>query len=107
MENIHLHDVFGYIQNLAIENTKLKEENSELKDNRMDAGRFYAAALNIEAVATLHNVHPDTVRKYVALGCIEKHPDSTDAKILIRASEALMLDFKELRKKGRYTGYSK
>lgn len=30
--NIHLHDVFGYIQNLAIENTKLKEENSELKD---------------------------------------------------------------------------
>lgn len=104
---MHSRDIIGYLQTLEYENTKLKEENSELKDNRMDAGRFYAAALNIEAVATLHNVHPDTVRKYVALGCIEKHPDSTDAKILIRASEALMLDFKELRKKGRYTGYSK
>lgn len=104
---MHSRDIIGYLQTLEYENTKLKEENSELKDNRMDAGRFYAAALNVEAVATLHNVHPDTVRKYVSLGCIEKHPDSTDAKILIRASEALMLDFKELRKKGKYTGYSK
>lgn len=104
---MHSRGIIGYLQTLEYENTKLKEENSELKDNRMDAGRFYAAALNVEAVATLHNVHPDTVRKYVSLGCIEKHPDSTDAKILIRASEALMLDFKELRKKGKYTGYSK
>ncbi len=94
-------DIIGHIQEMEYENTKLKEELSRLKGNKLDAARFYAVAVNVETVATLHGVHPDTVRKYVSLGLIEKHPDSMDAKILIRASDALMLDFTELKRRYR------
>lgn len=94
-------DIIGYVQEMEFENTKLKEELSQLKGSRVDAGRFYAVAATIEMVAALHNVHPDTVRKYVSLGLIEKHPDSMDAKFLIRASDALTLDFTELKRRYR------
>lgn len=88
------------ITELVAKVSSLEYENRELKDRKsIDATRFYASALNVESVASLHGVHPDTVRKYIQMGCIEKHPDSTDAKILIRASTALTLDFKELKRK--------
>lgn len=99
--NINTGEIIGHIQNMEYENQMLKEELLMLKGNRLDAGRFYAVSVNVETVSTLHNVHPDTVRKYVSLGLIEKHPDSMDAKILIRASDALLLDFTELKRKYR------
>ncbi len=94
-------NIIGHIQTMEYENRRLKEELTALKGCKLDAGRFYAVAVGIETVATLHNVHPDTVRKYVSLGLIEKHPNSMDAKILIRASDALLLDFAELKRKYR------
>ncbi len=105
--SINTGEIIGHIQSMAYENQMLKQELSDLKGKKLDAGRFYAVAVNIETVATLHNVHPDTVRKYVKLGLIEKHPDSMDAKILIRASDALLLDFTELKKQYRLRHYSK
>ncbi|MFV0535958.1 MAG: hypothetical protein ACK5M3_01140 [Dysgonomonas sp.] len=104
---MNIDSVVGYIQNMEYENRKLKEELLQLKGSKLDAGRFYAVAVNIDTVATLHNVHPDTVRKYVSLGLIEKHPDSMDAKILIRASDALLLDFTELKRQYRLRNYAK
>ena len=94
-------EVITHIQNIEYENRTLKEELSQLRERKLDAARFYAAAVDVKMVSILHGVNPDTVRKYVELGLIEKHPDSMQAKILIRGSEALLLDFKELRK--RYT----
>lgn len=91
--------IIDEIKGLLTEVDNLKDENTELKQRKIDATKFYAATLTVEAISSLHNVHPDTVRKYVAMGCIEKHPDSTDAKILVRASEALTLDFKEMRRR--------
>ena len=35
------------------------------------------------------------------MGLIPKHPDSTDGKILIRASDAMVLDFDELQKQSK------
>lgn len=105
--NINTGAIIGHIQNMEYENRKLKEELSQLKGSKLDARRFYAVAVNVETVANLHNVHPDTVRKYVSLGLIEKHPDSMDAKILIRASDALLLDFTELKKRYRLRHYNK
>ncbi|MDR1091097.1 MAG: hypothetical protein LBL79_08490 [Prevotella sp.] len=98
-------EIIGHIQYMDYENKMLKEELSKLKGHKLDAGRFYAVAVNVETVATLHNVHADTVRKYVSLGLIEKHPDSMDAKILIRASDALLLDFTELKRRYRLRNF--
>lgn len=94
-------EVIAHIQGIEIENSRLREEVDRLKQRRLDAGRFYAVAVNVNTVATLHNVHPDTIRKYIDAGLIEKHPDSMDAKILIRASDALLLNFSELRQRYR------
>ena len=96
------YEVIAHIENIEIENRTLKEEITTLKGRMLDSARFYAAAVDVKMVAILHGVNPDTVRKYVELGLIEKHPDSMEAKILIRGSEALLLDFKELRKKYTY-----
>lgn len=98
---MNVQDAIMRIQQMQAENIRLTDENARLKANTIDASRFYAAALTVEAVAALHGVHPETVRKYVGMGLIDKHPDSTDGKILIRASDALLLNFKELKRKSR------
>lgn len=83
---------------LANENDSLRRENDSIKRSYVNADRFYNVPMTVSMVAELHSVSPDLVRKYVKKRLIETHPKSTDAKILIRASDALMLDFKELRK---------
>lgn len=98
-------EVLGSIQELAFENEKVKEEIEYLKAHCANVDRFYAKTMSVELVAYLHDVHPNTVRKYVNCGLIEKHPSSTQGKIKIRASEALTLDFGELRKKSKVLIY--
>lgn len=98
---INTREFFVQVNELEYEVLRLREENKELKERSIDAKQFYASAVTTDTVAALHGVNPDTVRKYVTLGCIEKHPNSTDAKILIRASDALLLNFNELRRKAR------
>jgi len=47
----------------------------------------------------MHNVCVETVREYVHAGFIPTHPDSTSRKILILTTDALLLDFKQLKQK--------
>ncbi len=98
-------DAIAHIQWMYIENQRLKSELEQMNNNRVDALKFYAVAVGVETVATLHGVHADTVRKYISLGLIDKHPDSSDSKMLVRGSVALLLDFSELRRQARYAAY--
>lgn len=92
---------------MAFENQRVKEEIEYLKAHCTSVEKFYAKTMTVEQVAYLHDVHPNTVRKYVNCGLIEKHPTSTPGKILIRASEALTLDFPDLRRKSKVLIYKK
>lgn len=92
---------------MDFENQQLKAELEKMKGNHCDAQKFYGVAVGVEFVATLHNVHADTVRKYANLGLIPKHPDSSNGKMLFRASEILLLDFLELRRLARVSAYIK
>lgn len=75
----------------------------QLTDKDRDAVRFIIEQfqMSVELVAYLHDVHPNTVRKYVNCGLIEKHPTSSQTRIKIRASDALMLDFATMKKKAK------
>ncbi len=75
----------------------LERENKELRASQVNANRFYAVAFGVDAVAKMHDVSPYLVREYVKMGLIPQHPRSTQAKILIRLSDALLLDFNLLR----------
>lgn len=99
--------IIGEIQQMAFENERLKDELEKMKGNHCDAQKFYGVAVGVEFAATLHNVHADTVRKYANLGLISKHPDSTDGKMLFRASDIILLDFTELRRLARVSAYIK
>jgi len=91
-------DVIEKILGLDTENAALKRELLSLRISSVSADRFYNAKMTVEMVASLHGVHPHTVRRYISLGLIEKHPDSTDAKMFVRGSIALKLDFSNLKK---------
>lgn len=92
---------------MAFENEKVKDEIEYLKEHCANVDKFYSKTMSVELVAYLHDVHPNTVRKYVNCGLIEKHPSSSSGKIFIRASEALTLDFSELRRKSKVLIYNK
>ena len=88
--------------NVFVENyNRLERRCEELEKSNCNAQKFYAVAFDIETVAKLHNVSKYLVRSYLKLGLIEKHPNSTDAKFYIRASDALVLDFKQLREQAK------
>lgn len=80
----------------------LETETENLRSNSCDCRRFYNCALNTVVVAELHSVSQALVRKYVKLGLIPTHPSSSDGKIMIRASDALTLDFSELKRRMLY-----
>ena len=79
----------------------LEQENKELRASQVNANRFYAVAFGVEAVSKMHDVSPYLVREYVKLGLIPQHPRSTQARILIRMSDALLLDFNQLREQAK------
>ena len=54
--------------------------------------------MTTEEVAKFHGVSTVRVRDYAHRGLIPQHPNSTDGKMLFRASEVLKLNFDELRK---------
>ena len=83
-----------YIAGLETENQKLRTRI----ERSVDAKKFYAVRMGLPEVARLHGVDARTVRYYVKAGRIESHPDSTSARMYIRGSVALTLDFKNLRK---------
>lgn len=80
----------------------LETETEDMRAHSCDCRRFYNCALNTGVVAELHSVSQALVRKYVKLGLIPTHPSSSDGKIMIRASDALTLDFSELKRQMLY-----
>lgn len=89
------------VASLVAASESLRAENERLKSTMVNSEKFYNVPLPLPVVAMLHSVFPYIVREYIKLGLIEKHPSSTDAKILVRASEALVLDFTELKKQAK------
>lgn len=94
--------VLSEVAALVNECQTLRAENERLKRSSVNADRFYSAMLSTEEVGRLHGVNKATVLNYVKRGLIEKAPDSTDGKIWIRASVALMLDFEKMKDKLKY-----
>ena len=80
---------------------RMERRCSELEASMYNAEKFYAVPLGIDVVAKLHSVSPYLVRTYVSLGMIPLHPQSTDAKMVIRASDALVLDFNKMREQSK------
>lgn len=79
----------------------IKEQGSTESIKRK-AEKFYCKSLTTDIVAKMHDVSKATVIKYVKLGLIPIHPNSTDGKILIRASDGITLDFDDLKYKSKY-----
>lgn len=94
--------VLSEVAALVNECQMLRVENERLKHSLVNADRFYNVALSTADVARLHSVSEYLVRKYIGLGLIDRHPMSTDKKLFVRASEALVLDFKELKTKAKW-----
>lgn len=94
-------DIPGYIQRLQSDNRMLSEKIVDLEGRNVIYEKFYNVALTTSEVAKLHGYNEATVRKYVKLGLIPLHPQSSDKKILIRASVALVLDFDHLRRQSQ------
>ena len=102
MKNANIDAIRTNIDILIIKSEKYDEiikEQGSINSIKQKAERFYSKSLTVDVVAKLHSVTKPTVLKYVKMGLIPKHPDSTDGEILIRASDAMILDFDELQKK--------
>ena len=89
--------VIDEVASLVARNRELEDEVRRLRSGNVDAERFYNVAMTTNMVAALHSVSPALVRKYIHLGMIETHPNSTDAKMLVRGSDALRLDFRKMK----------
>lgn len=84
---------------------QLELENERLKATCVDTERFYSVPMSLEVAGQLHGVSAKVVRRLVELGLIAKHPQSSDSKILIRASEAIRMDIDKLRDQAKYLRY--
>lgn len=91
-------EIFNHINDLEVRYRMASEQLAERMRNSIDTSRFYAVAMTTEEVAKFHGVSTARVRDYAHRGLIEIHPNSTDAKLLFRASSALRFDFSELKK---------
>lgn len=84
---------------------ELVSRNSMLEEavaGMVPVDKFYDTALTTEMVGVLHGVSAGIVRRYIKYGLIPLHPMSTDAKLLVRGSVALSLDFDEIRRKAKF-----
>lgn len=91
-------EVINHITRIDAQRAMLAEKLAEMEANSVDATRFYAVAMTTDEVARFHRVSAATVRDYAKRKLIELHPDSTDAKMLFRASTVLTLDFSKLKR---------
>ena len=98
-------DVLRAVAELVNRKTLLEQENEMLKSTRVDTERFHSIPMTLEVAGQLHGVSAKVVRRLVDLGLIAKHPQSTDSKILIRASEAIRMDIDQLRNLAKLKRY--
>ena len=104
MKNVDVNAMMTNFNILIAKSEKYDEiikEQGSINSIKQKAERFYSKSLTADVVAKLHSVTKPTVLKYVKMGLIPKHPDSTDGKTLIRASDAMVLDFDELQKQSK------
>ena len=94
--------IFSHVSRLEAKCEQLMAILQDKETSCVDASRFYAVALTTEEVARLHGVSTARVRDYASRGLTELHPNSTDAKLLFRASTVLTLDFSKLKKEKSY-----
>lgn len=94
--------IFSHVAQLEAKCEQLAAILQDKEASCVDASRFYAVALTTEEVARFHGVSAARVRDYASRGLIELHPNSTDAKLLFRASTVLTLDFSKLKKEKSY-----
>lgn len=88
-----------YIRGLELAKIELTQKVEQLESRTINIDKFESTAITVEACARMHGVCVQTVRQYIKEGYIPEHPDSTDRKILIRTSDAILLNFRQLRKK--------
>jgi len=90
-------NVIEQVASLVCRNRELEAKLESIEHTSVLVDKFYNVAMTTEMVARLHSVSEALVRKYIKLGMIETHPMSTDAKLLVRASDALTLDFRMMK----------
>ena len=98
-------DVLRAVAELVNRKTLLEQENEMLKSTRVDTERFHSIPMTLEVAGQLHGVSSKVIRRLVELGLIVKHPQSSDRKILIRASEAIRMNIDELKVKAKILKY--
>lgn len=96
-----MNDIVRMVSELVESCSYMERENERIKATYVDADRFRNVPLPLDTVGAMHGVSSKVVRRLVSVGLIPKHPMSTDAKILVRASDALTLDIDMLRAKAR------
>lgn len=100
-----MEDVVRIVAEYANKKILLEQENERLKANCVDAERFYNVPMTLEVAGSLHGVSAKVVRRLVELGLLPKHPQSSDSKILIRASDAIRMDIDKLRNEAKMQRY--
>lgn len=94
--------VIDEVGKIVSENRYLKSMLNKVETTYIDADKFYNVALTTDVVAALHSVSSALVRKYIKLGMIAEHPMSSPSKLLVRGSDALMLDFKQMKRELKF-----
>lgn len=89
------------VTELIAEYESVRANLESVRESTISVDKFYNVALTTDVVANLHSVSSALVRKYIKLGLIDTHPLSSDSKLLVRASDALVIDFKELKSKAK------
>ena len=92
-----MHDAVRIVAELVERNALLEQDNARLMANCVDTERFHNVPMTLDVAGQLHGVSAKVLRRLVELGLIAKHPQSSDSKILIRASEAIRMDVEVLR----------
>lgn len=87
-----------YVRGLELTNMELTQKVKQLESKSINIDKFENTAITVEACARMHGVCVQTIRQYIREGYIPEHPDSTDRKKLIRTSDAILLNFKEMRR---------
>ena len=90
-------DIYTHVSNLEARCRELEA----WRRRSVDVTRFEEVGLTSAEVARFLGMRVSTVRNYARYGLIEKHPDSTDGKLLFKANVVLMLTYEDLKKAKR------
>lgn len=61
--------------------------------------RLNSKLIDVDTLAKIHGVHPDTIYNYIKSGDIATEPRTANGKCMFRLGDAIDIDFQQLRKK--------